>query len=168
MEACYVKRSEYEELKRLLYNIRIRGGEIRYSSSRFAPGARAPGITITIPTQRQAFASDTYDGPFAVKNTSEGETIQVTVNAGDIIAGTTKVSVPETDIAISSSCVVYIELSYSDSSYSTEIKTASLMPGLSSTVYRTRLADITFQDSRIKSVTQMWQYGDIYVAGRFV
>ncbi|OGV39632.1 MAG: hypothetical protein A2020_02900 [Lentisphaerae bacterium GWF2_45_14] len=109
-----------------------------------------------------------YSGPFSVKNTSGDEDIQVTVNAGDIIAGTTKVSVPETDIAISSSCVVYIELSYSDSSYSAEIKTASSMPGLSSTVYRTRLADITFQDSRIKSVTQMWQYGDIYVTGRFI
>lgn len=105
-----------------------------------------------------------YSGPFAVSNIS----LQATVAAGSIIAGTTKVSVAEAELSISSSCYVYVELTYSGSAYVSEIKTASSIPSLSASAYRVVLASITVEDSKIKKITQSWQYGDIYVAGRFV
>lgn len=109
-----------------------------------------------------------YSGSFAVLDTSSGETLQVTVETGNIIAGTTRIIVPETDAAVSSNCYVYVELTYSDSAYAAEIKTSSSIPSLSTSAYRVLLAEITVEDSKIKKITQKWQYGDIYVAGRFI
>lgn len=113
-------------------------------------------------------ASVGYSGPFAVSNTSSGSSLQATVAAGSIIAGITKISVPATPVSISSSCYIYVELTYSSSVYSAEIKTSSSVPSLSSTAYRVVLASVTVEDSKIKKIEQQWQYGDIYVAGRFV
>lgn len=109
-----------------------------------------------------------YSGPFAVKDTSDGETKQVTVSAGKIIAGINQAGVAQKDIGISDDTFIYLELSYVDSAYSAEIKTSASTPSLSYTKYIVVLAEVTFEDSKIKKINQKWQYGDIYVAGRFV
>lgn len=113
-------------------------------------------------------AQSAYSGPFAVSNTSSGSSLQASVAAGSIIAGITKVSVPATPVSISSSCYIYVELTYPGTVYSAEIKTASSAPSLSTSAYRVVLASVTVEDSKIKKIEQKWQYGDIYVAGRFV
>ena len=145
--------------------------EFKFLESRYIkPVMEADGLRLHL--KRQIVSGEdgdsSYSGSFAVLDTSSGETLQVTVETGNIIAGTTRIIVPETDAAVSSSCYVYIELTYSDSAYAAEIKTSSSIPSLSTSAYRVLLAEITVEDSKIKKITQKWQYGDIYVAGRFI
>lgn len=103
-----------------------------------------------------------YDGPFAV---SKKDDTTVTVAAGSVIAGITETEVPESDVSVSSTGVLYLELTY-DGGYSAELKTAVEMPALSAENYTEMIAEITVEDSKIKSISQMWEAGDIKVIGR--
>jgi len=145
--------------------------ELNFLESKYIkPVKEAGGVRFHLKRamQREDYPDYSYSGPFAVKDTSDGETKQVTVSAGTIIAGTNQAGVALKDIGISADTFIYVELSYADSAYSAEIKTASSTPALSSTKYIVVLAEVTFENSKIKKINQKWQYGDIYVAGRFV
>jgi len=107
-------------------------------------------------------AETPYDGPFAV--TKKDDTT-VTVKEGSVIAGITKTAVPETDISISSTCVLYMELTY-DGGYTAELKTAAEMPEPSEDNYTQQIAAITVTDSKISAISQIWESGDIIVLGR--
>lgn len=106
--------------------------------------------------------STVYDGPFAV---SQKDDTTVTINAGSVIAGIEDTAVLETDKSISSTCVLYLELTY-DGGYTAELKTAAEMPELSEDNYTQQIAAITITESKISAITQIWESGDIIVLGR--
>ena len=107
-------------------------------------------------------SSSAYDGAFAV---SQKDDTTVTVAAGSVIAGIEETEIPETDKSISSTCVLYLELTY-DGGYTAELKTAAEMPELSEDNYTQQIAAITVTDSKISAITQIWESGDIVVLGR--
>jgi hypothetical protein len=106
--------------------------------------------------------STVYDGAFAV---SLKDDTTVTVKEGSVIAGIETTAVPETDKSISSTCILYLELTY-DGGYTAELKTAAEMPELSEDNYTQQIAAITVTDSKISAITQIWESGDIVVLGR--
>ena len=106
--------------------------------------------------------STVYDGAFAV---SLKDDTTVTVKEGSVIAGIEDIAVPETDKSISSTCVLYMELTY-DRGYTVELKTAAEMPALSEDNYTKQLATITVTDAKISAIAQVWEAGDIEVIGR--
>lgn len=104
-----------------------------------------------------------YDGPFAV---SKKDDSTVSILAGNIIHGIDKIAVAETDLAVSSSGIIYIELTYPSGTAATEFKTAAEMPTLEAGKYQKKLANVIVEDSKITSVTQVWKSDDIEVVGR--
>ena len=106
--------------------------------------------------------STVYDGAFAV---SLKDDTTVTVKEGSVIAGIETTAVPETDKSISSTCILYLELTY-DGGYTAELKTAAEMPELSEDNYTQQIAAITVTDSKISAISQIWESGDIIVLGR--
>jgi hypothetical protein len=107
-------------------------------------------------------SSSAYDGAFAV---SQKDDTTVTVAAGSVIAGIETTAVPETDKSISSTCILYLELTYGGR-YTVELKTAAEMPALSEDNYTKQLATITVTDAKISAIAQVWEAGDIEVNGR--
>lgn len=105
-----------------------------------------------------------YDGPFAVSDSSEGETLSVTIKAGIVKAGLSSISVSETEKTISASCTVFLKITC-DSDYVAEIGTDSTLPAETSTEYYEELAQVEVEDSKIKAITQIWE-GNIRVTGR--
>ena len=108
-------------------------------------------------------SSSVYDGAFAV---SQKDDTTVTVAAGSVIAGIEEIEVAETDKTISGTCVLYLELTY-DGSYAAELIVDTEMPALSVDSFAQEIARITFADSKITAITQVWQNDDITVTGRF-
>jgi len=106
--------------------------------------------------------STVYDGAFAVSLKYD---TTVTVKEGSVIAGIETTAVPETDKSISSTCILYLELTY-DGGYTAELKTAAEMPELSEDNYTQQIAAITVTDSKISAISQIWESGDIIVLGR--
>ncbi len=106
-----------------------------------------------------------YDGPFAVSDSSEDESLKVTIAAGLVFAGITKIAVAETEKSITATCVIYIEVTFA-STYKTEFKTAEALPDPVSGKYIKGIAEITVTDSKISDITQIWA-GNIEVVGRF-
>lgn len=108
-------------------------------------------------------AVEEYSGAFAV---SKKDDTTVSILAGNMIHGIDKISVAAADLAVSSSGVVYVELTYPSGTATTEFKTAAEMPALESGKYQEELASVTVEDSKISSVTQKWKNNDIKVIGR--
>lgn len=118
--------------------------------------------------------SSDYYGPWAVvqKNTT---TVTVKAYAAGsylskslVIAGlTTEEQATDADVTVTTSGVIYADITQSGGTYSIAYANASALPAQSSTHYYVELAAVTFASSAITGLSQT-QYGQIHVAGRVV
>lgn len=138
-----------------------------------------PGA-VTISAIRQAGKGNTsggsgYAGPWAV---TQKDATTTTVKAYDatngffskslLIAGlTTKEQTTDADVTISTSGVVYADITQSNGTYSIAYANAAALPAQTATHYYVELAAVVFTNSAIANLNQT-QYGQIHIAGRFV
>ena len=144
----------YEQLARLVRRLTVVNGSVGVNA--------LGGLELTMPDGNGGGGGGGgggYDGPFAVSVDSGN----VTIAAGNIIAGTSTIAFPQTVKTNAGAGTVYLALTYSGGSYSYAVAIANLPPTQSATTAIFRLA-------RVPSAAPVvqYQYGDIYVAGRVV
>lgn len=119
------------------------------------------------------FGNGAYRGPFAVVM-SDSSTVKIySYNADEdrsfvslIIAGLTVIEFDESEVTVSGSGHIWIEITQESGTYSYECK-AGTLPDETDSLLVVPLADVAFEDGKITKIVQM-QYGNIHVAGRIV
>lgn len=121
-----------------------------------------------------ASASYEYIGPWAVVQKDATTATIKAYAAGSypskslVIAGlTTKEQTTDADVTISTSGVVYADITQSGGTYSIAYANTAALPAQSSTHYYVELAAVTFASGAISALNQT-QYGQIHIAGRVV
>lgn len=119
-------------------------------------------------------SSGDYEGPFAVV-ASDNTTVKIySYNADEdrsfvshITAGLQRIDFTESEVTISGSGYVWIEITQADNVYSYECKSGSELPAQTDSLNVVELAEIGFDDGKISEIIQK-KYGDIEVTGRIV
>lgn len=157
MGAAWIDQEDWDYIRSLVQNIKVTNGDLKY----WGRGKHA-GINIICSAQSEAAAAAGYEGPFAV---SKKDASTVTIAAGFLILGLSKVDFSETDLTITVAGSVYLEVSWSGSAWTVTEKNAATLPTQTDSKYYLPLASVAFADSTVGAITQQ-QYGFIQGAGR--
>lgn len=104
----------------------------------------------------------TYAGYYAGSDTSEGETLKVTVAAGKLVIGGTVNDVTETELTVTATAYLYLEVTY-DGGYVAEIKQDAAYPVPESGTWKRLLVTATVNAGSM--TLEQHQFGPIHYEG---
>lgn len=159
MNAVWVTKEEFDEVRSLVKNIKVTGGYV----SRYGNGKNS-GINIVIPSAPLSSGGGKYSGPFAV---TKKDSTTVTIAAGVLVLGLTTIEFEETDLTISADGYAVLDITYSNSAYTVTASNVGSLPTQTATHYYIILAAVAFdtEAEAIGTITQ-YQYGPVQGSGR--
>ncbi|MFA5321375.1 MAG: hypothetical protein WC373_01770 [Smithella sp.] len=115
-------------------------------------------------------SSSSYSGPFAVKKKTDTTVTVLGATTTEIpayiILGLDRIEYTEADVTITATGWVYLTITYSSPNYAVVGAFAAAIPAQDNTHIYHPLAYVTFAESKITSVTQIWSNGIIHFTGR--
>lgn len=127
---------------------------------------RSEGCKLNLNFSREEPEKTPYDGSFAVTDITEDEIPELRVAAGTIYLGTEKLSFPETDLLLTDTGALYLDITY-DSVYAVELADDTEMPDQDNDHLYIEIAGFTINDEGTGvSIDWQWTGGNIHAAGR--
>jgi len=124
----------------------------------------ANGRRISLCGQTSGSATNKYDGAFAITDSSDEETAELTIAEGYYRHGLIHCLVPQSLVNPEESGYVYIKITNDGNRYIFESDCAATLPASESGTLYVPLAYVTVKDGAIEKITQ-WQYGELLTPG---